>query len=211
MADLQHIPPELQRRQLLEVIEDQQQKAWKKLRDAGVTEAQALAVMPRIRSYCMYAFNEYEQAYLVIEEMVMRDGRSPAHDQFIADKGAFLLRQMEAGIAELVGFAIRGAIRDAEKPPAPAPREVITTVPYKSRTPRWQIFLSYVLKLVIWLVGVPASFLTTILFTGWDYWAFTGPISLVVLWLMARFSGWGLLFPLTAIAGALVYFNLFVP
>ena len=71
MADLQHIPPELQRRQLLEVIEDQQQKAWKKLRDAGVSEAQALAVMPRIRSYCMYALNEYEQAYMVIEEMVM--------------------------------------------------------------------------------------------------------------------------------------------
>ena len=210
MADLQHIPPELQRRQLLEVIEDQQQKVWKKLRDAGVSEAQALATISRIRSYCMLAFNEYEQAYLVIEEMVMRDGRSPAHDQFIADKGAFLLRQMEAGIAELVGSAISGAIRDAEKP-APAPREVITAVPYKSRTPRWQLFLSCVLKLVIWLVGIPASFLTTILFTGWDYWAFTGPISLVVLWLMMRFSGWGLLFPLTAIAGALVYFNLFVP
>ncbi len=211
MADLQHVPPELQRRQLLEVIEQEQQKAWKKLRDAGLSEAQALAVMPKIRSYCMYAFNEYEQAYLVIEEMVMRDGRSPEHDQFIADKGAFLLRQMEAGIAELVGFAIRGAIRDAQTPPAPAPREVITTVPYKSRPPFWQLFLSYVLKLVIWLVGLPASFLTTILFTGWDYWAFLGPISLVVLWLLVRFSGWGLLFPMSAIAGALVYFKLFVP
>jgi hypothetical protein len=51
MADLAHLPPEKQRRQLLEIIEEQQQKAWKKLRDAGVTEAQALAVMPRIRSY----------------------------------------------------------------------------------------------------------------------------------------------------------------
>ena len=211
MADLQHIPPELQRRQLLEVIEDQQQKAWKKLRDAGLSEAKVLEVMPRIRSYCMYAFNEYEQAYIVIEQMVSRDGRSPEHDQFIADKGAFLLRQMEAGIAELVGFAIRGAIRDAQTPPAPPPREVITPVPYKSRTPAWQIFLSYVIKLVIWLIGIPASFLTTILFTGWDYWAFTGPISLVVLWLMVRFSWWGLLFPLTAIGGALVYFKLFVP
>src|ERR671924_2225188 len=153
MADLQHVPPELQRRQLLEVIEQEQQKAWKKLRDAGLSEAKVLEVMPRIRSYCMYAFNEYEQAYLVIEQMVARDGRSPEHDQFIADKGAFLLRQMEAGIAELVGFAIRGAIRDAQTPPAPALREVITTVPYKSRTPAWQIFLSYVIKLVIWLVG----------------------------------------------------------
>ena len=207
MADLQHIPPELQRRQLLEVIEDQQQKAWKKLRDAGVTEAQALAVMPRIRSYCMYALNEYEQAYMVIEEMVMRDGRSPEHDQFIADKGAFLLRQMEAGIAELVGFAIRGAIRDAEQPPT---QTVIPPVRYQPRPPKWQIFLSYVFKMLLWVLGIPASFLTTILFTGWDNWAFSGPISLVVLWLLVRFSWWGLLFPLTAIGGALVfiYFSL---
>src|SRR5918998_148646 len=203
MADLQYIPPSQQRRQLLELIEDQQQQALRKLRNAGLSEAQALAAMPRIRSYCMYAFNEYEQAYLVIEEMVMRDGRTPAHDQFIADKGAFLLRQMEAGIAELVGFAIRGAIRDAETPPA---QTVIPPVRYQPRPSAWQTFLGNLVKLLLWLIGIPASFLTTILFTGWDNWAFSGPISLVVLWLMVRFSGWGLLFPLTAIGGALVFF-----
>src|ERR671915_1533409 len=202
MADLQHIPPELQRRQLLEVIEDQQQKVWKKLRDAGITEAQALAVMPRIRSYCMYAFNEYEQAYMVIEEMVMRDGRSPEHDQFIADKGAFLLRQMEAGIAELVGFAIRGAIRDAEQPPA---QTVIPPVRSQPRPSAWQTFLGNLVKFLIWLIGIPASFLLTTFFIGWDNWAFLGPISLVVLWLLVRFSWWGLLFPVTAIVGALLF------
>jgi hypothetical protein len=62
MADLQHVPPSLQRRQLLELIEDQQQQALRKLRDSGLPEAQALAVMPRIRSYCMFALNEYDQA-----------------------------------------------------------------------------------------------------------------------------------------------------
>jgi hypothetical protein len=46
MADLQHIPPSLQRRQLLELIEDQEQQALRKLRDSGLPEAQALAVMP---------------------------------------------------------------------------------------------------------------------------------------------------------------------
>jgi hypothetical protein len=203
MADLELLPPESQRRQLLEVIEDQQQKAWRKLKDGGLSEAQALAVMSRIRSYCMYAFNEYEQAYLVIEEMVARDGRSPAHDQFIAEKGAFLLRQMEAGIAELVGFAIRGAIRDAAQPPT---QTVIPPVRPQPRPSAWQTFLATTFKLLIWLIGIPASFLTTILFTGWDNWAFLGPISLVVLWLLVRFSSWGLVFPLTAIGGAFVFF-----
>src|SRR5918997_805985 len=168
MADLQHVPPELQRRQLLEVIEDQQQKAWKKLRDAGVSEAQALATISRIRSYCMLAFNEYEQAYMVIEEMVARDGRSPAHDQFIADKGAFLLRQMEAGIAELVAFAIRGEIRDEEQPPV---QTVIPAVRSQPRPSAWQTVLGTLFQLLIWLIGIPASFLLTILFTGWDNWA----------------------------------------
>src|SRR5918999_131883 len=130
MADLQYIPPSQQRRQLLELIEDQQQQALRKLRNAGLFEAQALAAMPRIRSYCMYALNEYDQAYMVIEEMVGRDGCSPAHDQFIADKGAFLLRQMEAGIVELVAFAIRQAIRDAEQPP------VQTVIPAVRSQPR---------------------------------------------------------------------------
>jgi hypothetical protein len=205
MADLQHLPPELQRRQLLEVIEVQQQKAWKKLRDAGVSEAQALAAMPRIRSYCMLAFNEYEQAYLVIEEMVARDRRSPAHDQFIADKGAFLLRQMEAGIAELVGFAIRQAIRDAEQPPAPA-QTVIPAVRHQSRSSAWQTFLGNLVKVLLWLCALPASFLLTTLFTGWDSWAFLGPLSLVVLWLMVRFSWWGLLLPISALGSALLFF-----
>jgi hypothetical protein len=210
MADLQHIPHSLERQQLIEVIEQEQQKAWKKLRDAGVTEAQALAVMPRIRSYCMYALNEYDQAYMVIEQTVARDGRSPEHDQFIADKGAFLLRQMEAGIAELVGFAIKQTIRDVQQPPAPA-QTVIPAVRHTSRPPDWQIFLSYVVKLVIWLLGMPASFLTTTLFIGWNSRTLIGPISLFVLWLLVRFSAWGLLFPITAIGGALVYFMLFVP
>jgi hypothetical protein len=113
----------------------------------------------------MYAFNEYEQAYLVIEEMVARDGRSSAHDQFIADKGAFLLRQMEAGIAELVGFAIRGAIRDAQQPPA---QNVIPPVRSQPRPSAWQTFLGNLVKLLIWLIGLPASFLLTTFFTGWE-------------------------------------------
>src|SRR5918992_2014385 len=203
MVDLQYIPPSQQRRQLLELIEDQQQQALRKLRDAGLSETQALAVMPRIRSYCLFALNEYDQAYLVFEEMVGRDGRSSAHQQFITDKAAFLLRSIEAGIADLVAHAIRQAIKNAQESPV---GNVIPPVPYQARPSAWQTFLATTFKFVIWLIGIPASFLTTILFTGWDNWAFSGPISLVVLWLLVRFSGWGLLFPLTAIGGALVFF-----
>jgi hypothetical protein len=203
MADLQPVPPALQRRQLLELIEDQQQQALRKLRDAGLSETQALAVMPRIRSYCMFALNEYDQAYLVFEEMIGRDGRSPAHQQFINDKAAFLLRSIEAGIADLVAHAIRQAIKNVQESPV---RDVITPVAYKPRPSAWQTFLGNLVKLLIWLCALPASFLLTTFFTGWDSWALIGPIALFVLWLMVRFSSWGLLFPLTAIGGALAFF-----
>jgi hypothetical protein len=203
MADLQHIPPAMQRRQLLEVIEHEQQKAWKKLRDAGFSEAHALAVMPRIRSYCLFALNEYDQAYLAFEEMVVKEGRSLAHQQFIADKAAFLLRSIEAGIAELVAHAIRQAIKNVEQPPV---RDVIPAVRYEPRPPAWQTVLATTFKLLIWLLAMPASSLLTSLFTGWDIWAVIGPISLFVLWLMVRFSWWGLLFPVTALGGALLLF-----
>jgi uncharacterized protein YoaH (UPF0181 family) len=125
MADLQQIPPSMQRRQLLELIDEQQQKAWRKLQASGVSEAQALAVMPRIR---------------------------------------------------------------------------------QPRPSAWQTFLANMLKLLIWLCGLPASFLLTTFFIGWDSWALIGPISLFVLWLVVRFSFWGLLFPLTALAGAVMFF-----
>src|SRR5919106_565250 len=203
MPDLQQLPPSLQRKQLLQVIEEQQQKAWKKLRDTGVSEAQALAVMPRIRSYCLFALNEYDQAYLAFEELVARDGRSTAHQQFITDKAAYLLRQIEAGIADLVAFAIRQAIRDVQELSA---GNVIPAVAYQPHPPAWQTVLFTTLKLLIWLIGLPASYLLAWQFTGYDVWVLVGPLSLFVLWLLVRFSWWGLIFPLRALGWALVFF-----
>jgi hypothetical protein len=125
MADLQQIPPSMQRRQLLELIDEQQQKAWRKLQASGVSEAQALAVMPRIR---------------------------------------------------------------------------------QPRPSAWQTFLVTTLKLLLWLIGLPASFLLAWRFTGADVRALLGPPVLLVFWLMVRLSWWGLLFPLTALGAALLFF-----
>jgi hypothetical protein len=165
------------------------------------TPSQSVSFRILLGSFAM-GFQNYRALDSGEHRMVARDGRSPAHDQFIAEKGAFLLRQMEAGIAELVGFAIRGqsVTRSSRQP------TVISPVRPQPRPSAWQTFLATTFKLLIWLLGIPASFLTTILFTGWDNWAFLGPISLIVLWLLVRFSWWGLLFPLTAIGGALLFF-----
>jgi hypothetical protein len=203
MPDLRQIPPGLQRRQLLEIIEQSQEKAWRKLRDAGVPEVQALAVMPRIRAYCMFAFNGYDQAILAIEEVVAKEGRSAAHQRLINDKAAFLLRSIEAGIAEILAAAIRQAIRAGQQPQS----QDVIPMPYLPSPPAWQTFLVTTIKLLVWLIGLPASLLLTWQFTGGDVWVWSGPVVLFVLWLLVRFSWWGLLFPITAL-GAALYLSL---
>lgn len=203
MPDLQQLSPALQRRQLLELIEDTQAKALRKLRDSGVPEAQILAVIPRLRSYCLFALNEYDQLYLAFEEMVERNGRSPAHQQFFCDKVALVLHSMQAGIAELLALTIRQAIQNVQQP---RPRDVIDPVRYQPPPPAWQTFLVTTVKLLIWLIGLPASYLLAWQFTGSDVWALVGPLSLLVFWLMVRFSWWGLIFPVSALGAALTFF-----
>jgi hypothetical protein len=194
--------PDLQRRQLLELIEEEQAKAWRKFLDSGVPEAHGLAAMGRIRAYALFALNEYDQLYLAFEEMVEREGRSPAHQQYITDKVGFLLRSLEASIAELLALTIRQPIEAARQPP---PQAVITPPVYNQPSPpAWQTVLFTTVKLLIWLIGLPASLLLAFQFTGSDVWAWSGPLLLCALWLLCRFSWLGLLFPLCALGAALL-------
>lgn len=206
MPELQQLPPSLQRRKLLEVIEDSQAKALRKLRDTGVPEVQILAVLPRIRAYCVFVLNEYDQLYLAFEEMAERDGRSLAHQRYFNDKVGFLLRSMETAIAEILALTLRQAIQNVQ--PLPPAREVISPVRYQRRPPAWQTFLLTTFKLLTWLFGLPASFLLAWQLTGSDFWAWTTPILLVVFWLIFRFSWFGLAIPLAAIITALLLYSI---
>jgi hypothetical protein len=194
LADLQQLPPTLQRRQLLELIEEHQQKAWKKLRDAGVTEAQVLALMPRIRSYCVFALNEYDQLYLACEEMSEREGRSVAHQRYFNDKLAFVLRTMEAAIADLLALAIHQSIEAAKQPPA---REVIPAPVSVPPPPASRPVSVTVLMLLLWLCAFPASLLLGYQLTGSEWWQFLFPLVLLAVWILFRFSWWGMIFPVT--------------
>jgi hypothetical protein len=206
MPDLEHVPQHLQRRELLAVIEDQQQQAWKKLRDAAVPEEYILALMPRIRSYCLFALNEFDLLYLACEEMSEREGRSVAHQRYFNDKLAFVLRSMEASIADLLALAIRQPIDVARKPPA---REVITPPVYVEQSPpAFQTFLLITLKLLLWLCAFPASLLLGYELTGSEWWQLLFPLVLLVLWILFRFSWWGLIFPVTAVATVLMLYTI---
>jgi hypothetical protein len=199
MADLQHkLPPELNRRHLIELIEEEQTKAFRKLLAAGVPEVQALAVIPRIRSYYLFVLNEYDQLYLAFEDLVQREGRSPAHQQHFSDKVGFLLRTMEGAISDLLALTIRQAIDTARQPPAQA---VITPPLYvKPSPPFLQTFLVVTLKLLLWLCAFPASLLLGYQLTGSEWWQLLFPLVLLLVWVLFRFSWWGLIFPVTILS-----------
>jgi uncharacterized protein YkuJ len=198
MADLQQLPPGLQRRQLLEIIEKHQANAWRKLHDAGVPESHVLALIPRIRSYCEFALNEYDQLYLACEEMSEREGRSVAHQRYFNDKLTFVLRSMETSIAEILAIAIRQPIEAAKHPPA---REVITPPVYVPQSPPFlQTFLIITLKLLLWLCAFPASLLLGYQLTGSEWWQLLFPLVLLVVWILFRFSWWGMIFPVTILS-----------
>jgi hypothetical protein len=63
--------------------------------------------------------------YVAFEELVGKDGRSEAHQDWLNDKAVALLTAVEAGIAGLVADAIRKARDDYQKHLS-QPKEVIT-------------------------------------------------------------------------------------
>jgi hypothetical protein len=196
MADLQQKdPPELKRRQLIDLIEEEQAKALRKLRESGVPEAHVLAVMPRIKTYCLFALNEFDQAMLALEQVVAKEGRTPDQQKRINDKAAFLLHSIELGIADILALTIRQAVETARQPPA---QPVITPPLYvPSSPPFFQTFLFITLKLLLWLCSLPASLLLGYQLTGSEWWQLLFPLLLLVVWILFRFSWWGMIFPVT--------------
>jgi hypothetical protein len=142
--------------------------------------------------------------YLAFEDLVQREGRSPAHQQLFSDKVGFLLRTMEAAISDLLALTVRQAIEAARQPP---PQAVITPPAYVQPAPPFlQTFLFISLKLLLWLCAFPAALLLGYQLTGSEWWQLLFPLVLLVVWILFRFSWWGLIFPVTILSTmALLY------
>jgi hypothetical protein len=132
------MPPELPNNQhalprsrVVEVIERSQEDAMRQLRQAGVPETEALAVMLRIHTFCLQTLRELDQVYREFEEMVAQDaGRSEAHQAWFADRTTTMLMHVEVAIASLVNDAI-DKLKDEYKRESIPQRDVITTVPIR--------------------------------------------------------------------------------
>jgi hypothetical protein len=188
------------RSRVAEVIERAQEDARRTLRQAGVPEQQALAVMERIVSFSLSVFTVLDEAYRAFEEQIEEEGRSEAHQDNAAEKGAALLLQLESAIAAIAAEAIGKAIHDWKNQPRP-PEPVIEVTRVTPSPPARLPGLPAVLRLLVWVAGMAASLLFSYQSSGSIVWAGIGLLIPFLLWVRLHSAWWALIFPVIALAG----------
>ena len=108
------------RHRVVAVMTRAQEDAMRRLRQAGVPETSALMVMQRISSFGVQTLRELDALYRQFNDIVAEDGRNAAHQEWVDNKAAALLLQLESAIATLVAEAIRQATDELKTQPPPA-------------------------------------------------------------------------------------------
>jgi hypothetical protein len=170
------MPPELPDNQqrnpshrVVEVITRAQEDTLRQLREAGIPETQALAVIRRFSAFALQVLREMDLLYREFEELLAQDPhRSKAHQTWLDTKAGGLLLTLEAFIAALVTEALNKAKEDY-RTGLSQPREVITA-PAAPRQPTWQASLwelgQSLTPWLLLLVGLGAWFLLWWLVSG---------------------------------------------
>jgi hypothetical protein len=132
-------PPQhgaLPRSRVVELIERGQEDILRQLRDEGIPETEALAVIKRFSAFAIQVLRELDDLYREFEALLASDPvRSQAHQEWLDTKAGGLLLTIEAFIADLVAEAINKAKADY-RAKISKPRAVITTPP--QRPSRWE-------------------------------------------------------------------------
>jgi hypothetical protein len=200
------MPPELPdnqqtspRHRAVAVITRAQEDAMRRLRQAGVPETSALMVMQRISSFGVQTLRELDALYRQFADIIAEDGRNAAHQEWVDNKAAALLLQLESAIATLGAEAIRQATEELKTKPAPAAQVIDPAVRSQPPPPAGTPFLLVLLLHCIWVAGMAASLLFAYQASGMLLWAGIGLLIPFLLWHRWGSAWWSLLFPLTAL------------
>jgi hypothetical protein len=200
LPDSQETSPAALRSRVVEVIAATQEDALRQLRQAGVPETRALLIMRRMSTFCLQTLRELDLVFRQFDAFVAEDGRSDLHQQWLNDKAAVLLLQVEQAVAALVAEAIRIAIHEPDDQPE-GPPEVIT-VPGKPAPSPWQQFLLLWPLQLVWVVGLIVWSLFALEATGGSgLLTVLAFVFALVLWRYFSSFWWGVLLAL----GVLVF------
>jgi hypothetical protein len=158
-ANTQHALP---RNHVVETIERGQEDIWRQLRDAGIPETEALAVIKRFSTFSVQVLQELDDLYRVYDDLLASDpDRKAAHQEWLETKAGGLLLTIEAFITELIAEALKKAKEDYRTEISRS-RDVI--IPTPPRPLVWEQALHVLGRqfrdpLVRWSVGLSAWFL----------------------------------------------------
>jgi hypothetical protein len=200
------------RHRAVAVITRAQEDAMRRLRQAGIPETSALMVMQRIASFGVQTLRELDALYRQFDDIIAEDGRNAAHQEWVDNKAAALLLQLESAIAILVAEIIRQATDELKTQPPPAGQVIEPGVASQLLPPPAGLpFLLALLMHCIWVAGMAASLLFAYQASGMLFWAGIGLMIPFLLWYRWGSAWWSLFFPLTALgAEAWVLFWLLI-
>ncbi len=119
----------LPRSHVLEVIARSQEDILRQLRDAGIPETEALAVIKRFNAFAMQVLRELDDLYREFEQLLAHNpSRSAAHQEWFETKAGGVLLTLESFISGLVTEAINKAKEDYRSEIS-RPRDVIIPTP----------------------------------------------------------------------------------
>jgi len=95
------------------------------LRQTHPTDQQYLMVSQRIAALCLEHLRLLDQTYFEMEEYVSREGRSHIHQEWLHDRTAYLLKQIELASDACSQTAIRQIGCELTNPPREVIREVV--------------------------------------------------------------------------------------
>jgi hypothetical protein len=141
MPDAPKTQPALPRSRVVEIIDRAQEDALRQLRQDGVPEAEALAVIRRFSAFAIQVLRELDLLYRELAEVLAQDpDRSAEFQAWLDTKAGGLLLALESFIAAVVTEASNKAKENYRSGLSP-PREVITPAPAAPRHPPWQASL----------------------------------------------------------------------
>lgn len=145
-------PPD--KTQVQQAIVRAQQDGLAKLRQAQVADQPYLLASQRIASLCFESLRLLDEMYLELEQYVSRAGRSQPHQQWLEDRAAHLLQQVELGINASVATGIRHLGNELTSRPREVIREVIvprTPASYKRFARLWfRLVVTTAVALIAW-------------------------------------------------------------
>jgi hypothetical protein len=183
---------------VVEVIARGQEDILRQLRDAGIPETEALAVIRRFNAFAVQVLRELDDLYREFEQLLAQDpDRSKAHQEWFETKAGGVLLTLESFITSLITEAINKAKEDY-RTQLSQPREVIT-VPHQRSRPGWLTDSFTTIHDLVWIAGMVAGFVMAWQFSGSFVVAGIGFLIPFLLWLKVGRFRWALLIPLSGI------------